>query len=137
VVAVSFAEAKTAFEAMYRITDIALPSADDDRQLFDDDSNDEVIERLRSWGVDEIVLKRGGEGSLVADNSGVTHVPPVLVEEVVDTTAAGDSFNSGYLAARLGGASPVEAAEQGSRLAALVVQHRGAIIPREAMQDGL
>ena len=131
------AEAKTAFEAMYRITDIALPSADDDRQLFDDDSNDEVIERLRSWGISEIVLKRGGEGSLVADSSGVTHVPPVLVEEVVDTTAAGDSFNAGYLAARLGGASPLESAEQGSRLAALVVQHRGAIIPRKAMQDGL
>ena len=128
------AEAKTAFEAMYRITDIALPSADDDRQLFDDESNDAVIERLRSWGIREIVLKRGGEGSLVADDSGVTHVPPVLVDDVVDTTAAGDSFNAGFIAARLGGASPVDAAKNGSKLAAIVVQHRGAIIPREAMQ---
>lgn len=129
------AEAKTAFEAMYRITDIALPSADDDRQLFSDDSNDAVIERLRSWGIREIVLKRGSEGCLVADDAGAVHVPPDLVEEVVDTTAAGDSFNAGYLAARIGGASPEDAAKNGSKLAALVVQHRGAIIPRKAMQD--
>ncbi|HNP63173.1 MAG TPA: PfkB family carbohydrate kinase [Woeseiaceae bacterium] len=118
---------------MYRITDIALPSADDDRQLFNDDSNDAVIERLRSWGIREIVLKRGSEGSLVADDASVVHVPPVLVEDVVDTTAAGDSFNAGYLAARIRGASPEDAAKNGSKLAALVVQHRGAIIPRDAM----
>ena len=128
-------EAKTAFEAMYRITDIALPSADDDRQLFDDESNEAVIERLRSWGIGEIVLKRGSEGSLVADKSSVVHVPPVLVKDVVDTTAAGDSFNAGYLAARIGGASPEDSAKVGSKLAATVVQYRGAIIPRDAMQE--
>ncbi len=128
------AEARTAFESMYRITDIALPSADDDRQLFDDDSEDAVIERLRAWGIREIVLKKGSECSLVADGSSVVHVPPLFVEEVVDTTAAGDSFNAGYLAARIRGDSPEDAAENGSKLAALVVQHRGAIIPRDAMQ---
>lgn len=130
------AKAQAAFEAMYRLTDIALPTADDERQLFGDDSNDEVIERLRSWGIREMVLKRGANGSLVADATATTHVPPVLVREVVDTTAAGDSFNAGYLAARFGGAGPEEAAKNGSRLAAVVVQHRGAIIPREAMQPG-
>jgi 2-dehydro-3-deoxygluconokinase len=60
------------------------------------------------YRITDITLKGGGEGSLVADKSGVAHVPPVLVEEVVDTTAAGDSFNAGYLAARQGGASPQE-----------------------------
>lgn len=128
------AEARTAFESMYRLTDIALPTADDERQLFGDTSNDEVVERLRSWGVREMVLKRGSSGSHVADETTITHVPPVLVREVVDTTAAGDSFNAGYLAARFGGAGPEDAAKNGSRLAAIVIQHRGAIIPRSAMQ---
>jgi len=88
---------------MYRLTDIVLPTANDERLLF-------------------------------ADDTATTHVPPVLVREVVDTTAAGDSFNSVYLAARFGGACPEDAAKNGSRLAAMVVQHRGAIIPRNAMQ---
>ena len=126
-------KAQAAFEAIYRLTDIALPTADDEMQLFGDGSTDAVIARLRSWGIREIVLKRGADGSLVADDATVTPVPAVLVRDVVDTTAAGDSFNAGYLAARFGGASPEEAAQNGSRLAALVVQHRGAIIPRDAM----
>jgi 2-dehydro-3-deoxygluconokinase len=52
---------------------------------------------------------------------------------VVDTTAAGDSFAAAYLAARLQGADPVEAAGAGHRLAGVVVCHPGAIIPRAAM----
>jgi len=128
-------KAQAAYEAMYRLTDIALPTANDERQLFGDATNDQVIERLRSWGIREMVLKRGSNGSVVVDESTTTSVAPVLVEEVVDTTAAGDSFNAGYIAARFGGAGPVDAAKKGSRLAATVVQHRGAIIPRDAMQD--
>ena len=129
------AVAQSAFESMYRLTDIALPTADDEMQLFGDDSIDEVIDRLRSWGIREIVLKQGSDGSFVANGSTVTHVEPFLVSDVVDTTAAGDSFNAGYLAARFGGAGPEDAAKNGSRLAAIVVQHRGAIIPRSAMDS--
>ncbi|MEM7283930.1 MAG: PfkB family carbohydrate kinase, partial [Pseudomonadota bacterium] len=55
------------------------------------------------------------------------------VEKVVDSTAAGDSFNAGYLAARFAGLGCVEAAEQGNKLAATVVQYPGAIIPRTKM----
>ncbi len=50
-----------------------------------------------------------------------------------DTTGAGDSFNAGYLAARLDGAEPEAAVRAGRRLAGEVVRHIGAIIPREAM----
>jgi 2-dehydro-3-deoxygluconokinase len=52
---------------------------------------------------------------------------------VVDTTAAGDSFAAAYIAARLAGDEPVDAARAGHRLAGVVVCHPGAIIPRAAM----
>lgn len=52
---------------------------------------------------------------------------------VVDTTGAGDSFNAAYLATRLADGAPAAAVAAGRRLAGVVVQHRGAVIPREAM----
>ena len=55
--------------------------------------------------------------------------------EVVDTTAAGDSFSAGYLAVRLTGGDAESAAKRGHLTASTVIQYRGAIIPREAMPD--
>jgi len=84
----------------------------------------------------EVVVKRGARPTLVRHGvAPVVAAPTEPVARVVDTTAAGDSFAGAYLAARLAGAPPSEAARHGNRLAARVVQHRGAIIPMEAMAD--
>ncbi|XPE45845.1 PfkB family carbohydrate kinase [Shigella flexneri] len=53
-------------------------------------------------------------------------------EKVIDTTAAGDSFSAGYFSVRLTGAAEA-AAQRGHLTASTVIQHRGAIIPRDAM----
>jgi 2-dehydro-3-deoxygluconokinase len=58
------------------------------------------------------------------------HVPVPKPCEPVDTTAAGDSFNAAYLAARIAGASALDAASSGHALAGQVIRHRGAIMPR-------
>ena len=60
-----------------------------------------------------------------------------MTAAVVDTTAAGDSFAAAYVAARLAGLEPVDAARAGHRLAGVVVCHPGAIIPKAAMPSEL
>ena len=123
------AEAQAAYERMYRITDLALSTWADERQVFGDAGMDAAVRRLRAWGVGEIVLKNGAEGCTVA--SGATHLNVLaeVVAKVVDTTAAGDSFNAGYLAERMRGGSIAAAAARGNAVAAHVVQHAGAIVP--------
>jgi len=131
-----WAEAETArhaIELLYRQADIALSSLDDERALFGDADAAGVAARLLDWGVPEVVIKDGAGPCLVALAGRQLLVPAESVATVVDTTAAGDAFNAAYLAARRGGGDPEAAARAGHRLAASVIQHRGAVIPAGAM----
>jgi 2-dehydro-3-deoxygluconokinase len=115
----------------WRMADIALPSVDDEMALYGDRDETAVLARLNAWGVTDGALKRGAQGPVALDGAAAPACAPA--PKVIDSTAAGDSFNGGYLAARLAGKSPVDALKAGHDLAALVVQHRGAIVPRDVM----
>jgi 2-dehydro-3-deoxygluconokinase len=121
----------------WRGCDIAMPTLDDEQRLFGDADVEACMARLRRLGIGEIVLKVGGAGSLVLshDVPEPTRIPPVKIAKVADTTAAGDSFNAGYLYGRLTGKDPVASAGVGSLLAAAKIQHPGAIIARSAMPN--
>jgi 2-dehydro-3-deoxygluconokinase len=129
--------ARRTFERFFRISDLALPTFDDEQALWGDDDVDTTLRRLKSWGVAEIALKRGGEGAIVSSDNVEIDVPIPNAVTAIDTTAAGDSFNAAYLAARLKGAAPEAAARDGHVLAGAKIEHRGAIMPREAMPPEL
>src|SRR5260370_35481281 len=78
----------------------------------------------------EVWVKKGPTSALIAAGQTREHVPVPEVVDPIDTLAAGDGFNAGYLAARLGGAKPPDAVLAAHRLAAQVIRHRGAIMPR-------
>ncbi len=121
-------------EALKRI-DIALPTYDDEAVLWGDPSPEATVERLQAFGIGEIVVKNGPNSALVASGGQSEFVPVPEVVVPVDPMAAGDSFNAGYIGARLSGAGPSVAAAAAHRLAGQVIRHRGAIMPRttEAM----
>jgi 2-dehydro-3-deoxygluconokinase len=126
------ANARPVFERFWRLADIALPTFDDEQVLWADASPEATASRLTDWGVAEIVVKNGADGALVhCTGISRTVACPAQVSPV-DTTAAGDSFNGGYLAARLNGSTTGDAALAGHRLAAIVIQHRGAIVSNDA-----
>jgi 2-dehydro-3-deoxygluconokinase len=128
-------EARVAFDGMLRRVDIALPTLDDDQALFGLCDAEACARRLHDLGVGEVVVKLGRLGCFLSLQRRTARVPAEPVARVVDSTAAGDSFNAGYLAARLAGIEPEVAAEQGNRIAGRVIAHPGAVIPVAAMTD--
>ena len=98
--------------------------------LFGDDNEEAVLRRLRAFGVNSGVLKRGDLGPVpIADSAPqLGSYPPA--EDVVDTTAAGDSFNGAFLATFLTTGDAAAAARAGHDMASHVVRHRGAIVPK-------
>jgi 2-dehydro-3-deoxygluconokinase len=121
---------RTVFMEALKRVDIALPTFDDEAVLWGDPSPEATVERMQAFGIGEVVVKNGPNSALVAAGGHLEHVPVPEVLNPVDTTAAGDSFNAGYIAARLAGENPAEAAAAGHKLAAEKVRHRGAIMPR-------
>jgi len=122
--------ARTVFlEALKRV-DIALPAYDDEAVLWGDPSPEATVDRLGAFGIGEIVVKNGPNSALVAAGSQREFVPVPQIVDPIDANAVGDSFNAGYLAARLNNVGPANAALAAHRLAAEKIRHRGAIMPR-------
>lgn len=129
----SVEQAREAYRAVLPHVDVALLTEDDEQALFGYDDAEQLFSVYRALGIGEVVVKRGANSCLVERGGERFEIPAQVVPRVVDTTAAGDSFSAGYLAQRLKGASPEEAARAGHRLAGLVIQHPGAVIPRSVM----
>ncbi len=137
--------AVASYRRVLEMTDIALLTLDDEEALYGaagaelageaeiESATESAIARARLLGVPEVVVKRGAASCIVQVGEQRFVAEPERVANVVDTTAAGDSFGAAYLSMRLAGGAPLDAARAGHRLAATVIQHRGAIISIEAM----
>jgi 2-dehydro-3-deoxygluconokinase len=122
-------EAAKVMDQFCEASDIVLATWDDEAALHGCGTLAEAADRLAALGPAEVVVKDGPAGAHVLTGGRFEHVPAARAESVTDTTAAGDSFAGGYLAARLAGRDPAAAAAVAARVAAVVVAHPGAIVP--------
>jgi sugar/nucleoside kinase (ribokinase family) len=117
-------------EELLPYLDLLLPNDAEVCRIAKRDSVEEALEDL-SGRVPLIAVKCGGRGALVQEGGRRFKVPGVSVEPV-DTVGAGDSFNAGFLAAWLGGASVEQSARAGNVTGALSTQRPGGT---EAFRD--
>ena len=114
----------------FNCCDIALPSLDDQKRLLNLVTEAEVVGWFNKNQINQTILKRGANGprliGKIDENCNF-----VSKSRVVDSTAAGDSFNAGFLAAYFSGKSASVSARHGHELAKVVISHAGAICPKE------
>jgi len=122
-------EAQEVFEELVAVSDIVLPSSQDLSDLYGPANTQAHAKRLIALGAREFALTDGEAGCWVYDGM-LQHLDQTEHVTAVDTSGAGDAFNGAYLAARLAGDGQKKSAEKGMRLAAQVVTHLGAIMPK-------
>lgn len=128
-------DARLWYQRIMEQCDLALLTDEDEFAIYAEQRLSQIVQRCLDHKIPEVVVKRGGSKALVLDRSGMREIPAQRVEQVVDTSAAGDAFAAGFLSLWLQGAPGQQAAEAGHRLAARVIQYPGAIIEPQQMQD--
>ena len=85
----------------------------------------EAAKLIHAWGVTEVIITLGSEGSLVYVDDKFYEIPAYPPHEVVDATGCGDTYSAGYLYRRLQGATPTEAGKFAAAMCTIKLEHNG------------
>lgn len=102
-------------------------------RLFGARSLDRGVEAAEETGL-LVAVTLGADGAVVTTSTGPAEVPAFPVDDVVDTTGAGDLFAAGFLFGLTHGADPERCAQLGALCAGEVIGHLGAR-PHEDLRD--
>ena len=108
--------------------DLFMPSIDEAKMIAGTEDVEEMAKIFIEHGAGSAIIKCGSDGCYIKedkDKAGVK-VKAIYVENAVDTTGAGDSFCSGFLAAYSKGYNLYECAEIGNAVGACCVMKKGA-----------
>ena len=93
-------------------------------------SLDDIAKCILDMGVKSLIIKRGEEGASFFNNQDNFSIAAYYVDQVMDTTGAGDSFAGGLISSLMNGADIKEAMVEGSVMASFCIEdiaHRGLI----------
>ena len=131
----SVAAARQAIESLLPLCNTIFVGQDELAALHGVSTTSEGHEYLKAKGVVESVIRSGAAACSIYSKTKTYVIPAEKVAKIVDTTAAGDSFSGTYLVARKSGISIEEAAAIAHRMAAYVIQYKGAVVPKQFMPD--
>jgi len=115
-----------AIKDLLEMTDILLPNRRGALELTKETDVRRAAKKLFGFGPEIVLITLGEDGCLLVTSEGEYRIPIYKVEKVVDTTGAGDCFNSAFVSSLYKGMNPREAADLAAAAAALSVTKIGA-----------
>jgi sugar/nucleoside kinase (ribokinase family) len=116
-----------------RATDLFFPNEVELQALTGCSDPAEGLRKLDN-GSARVVAKLGRDGAMTLDGGSVVHAPAYPVD-TVDTTGAGDSFNSGFLHRWLAGATLVECLRLGAACGGLSTRGLGGTATQPTLEE--
>jgi len=113
---------------IWGFVDYLLPNEIELKELTNTDNVLKAIHTLKSQGVKEVIVKLGKQGAGYEDKGTFNLFPAVPVEQVVDTTGAGDCFIAGFLYGMIQQRDISQAIKIANLTASYSIQKKGAAI---------
>ena len=113
---------------IWELVDYLLPNEIELKELTHTENILKAIRILKSRGVKEVIVKMGKQGAVYEDEDKLLSFPAVPVEQVVDTTGAGDCFIAGFLHGMIQWGDITRAIKIGNLTASYSIQRKGAAI---------
>lgn len=114
--------------------DLLFCNDEEARQMIETDDTAVAVEELRKL-VPQLCVTLGEKGALIATREYIRETPALPVEQLVDTTGAGDIYAAGVLRGLTAGHDLLSASLLGARYAAAIVERVGARLQAQMLRD--
>lgn len=121
-------------DVLQNSVDVVLANEDEAAALFDGASPETAVTRLTEW-CPVAAVKWGAKGAWVANRQEKVRIQPVPIDQVLDTTGAGDAWAGGFLYGWLNHWPLAACGALASRTGAEAVRVLGAGIPDDRWAD--
>lgn len=108
-----------------RYIDILKVNEHEVRTLTGIEDLKEGARQLADWGIKEVLLTLGSEGSIVLVDGVFHEIPAYTPKAETDATGCGDTYTMGYVYRRVQGASPLEAGKFACAISSIKLEESG------------
>ena len=123
------------FKLAFAHSDIVFTGVEDMSPLIKSDDANQLAQYCAQFDIAELIVKNEAKQVICLTPEQRYLVDVIPASNVVDSTAAGDSFNGAYLAARAKGYSISNSAAFACEIAKSVLFHRGAIMAQDSFDS--
>jgi 2-dehydro-3-deoxygluconokinase len=110
--------------------EILFVSDSDDENIYGKRKAEEAVNYYANLGYKTVIYRQGADDVVVKTADNFFSVPTFKNIKVVDTTAAGDAFNAGFISGMINGRTLEDSVQLGNGCAAIVIGERGALVDR-------